>query len=117
MQDTLTITVDGQPRDIFMSFGLLHELLRAVGDISGASVIAIDPEIREKVMLVTLSERDEEGRVSKPFPFYRAKITPADMQRLFQWVAEHVLDFFLTAMEKAVEVHQPHEGRLRRTET
>ena len=117
LPDTLTIQVDGQARELFMSFGLLHELLRAVGDVSGASVIAIDADMREKVVVLVLSERDEKGRIVKEFPFYTSRVSTADMHEIFKWVGSHVLDFFLTAMETAVETHQPEQARLHRGET
>lgn len=117
LPDTLTIHVDGQPRDIFMSFGLLHELLRVVGDLSGVSVMAIDADLREKVLVVVLSERDEKGKIVREFPFYTARISAEDVHAIFKWAGSHVLDFFLTAMEKAVETHQPEQARLHRAET
>lgn len=117
MNDTLSITIDGQPRELFMSFGLLHELLRVVGDIKDVSVLAIDPDLREKVMVLVLSERDEKGKIAVEFPFYKAHIASADIHAIFSWVGAHVLDFFLTAMEQAVKIHEPAAERLHRVET
>ena len=115
--DTLVIHVDDQPRSLFMSFGLLHELLRVIGDLPQVSVIAIDPDLREKVLVLVLSERDAEGTVVKAFPFYTARLSRTDIQAILQWVGEHALDFFLTAMERTVSVHEPHKARLHRVET
>jgi hypothetical protein len=109
--DTLTITRDGKTFELFMSFGILNELLPVVGDINRLAQIAIDTQLRKEVLSILFSDRDENGVVTKPLNMFTLRVTPDDIQIVCGWVASHCLDFFLGAIEKVVETHSPFKER------
>ena len=110
--DTITIMEADKPRELFMSFGLLNELLMIVGDIPDISTIGINPDLRFAVLNSVLAERDGNGLVTKPLVMFTLRVTTPDIQRLISWVAEHLLNFFLTAIEQNLVTHTRHQGRL-----
>jgi len=110
--DLLTIDFEGKPRELFMSFGLLHELIPIVGDLTNVGMIAINTELRVNVLNAVLAARDDHGRIAEPLDVFNLKISAKDFQRLVHWVQEHLLDFFIGAIESATEAHKPHLDRL-----
>lgn len=111
--EILTVTEAGKPRELLMSFGLLHELLVAVGDIPTVSTLAIDPELRAGILNTVFALRNEVGVITSPITMFTLRVSSADVQRVMQWVADHVLDFFLTAIETNVKVHLDQADRLK----
>lgn len=110
--DTLTITDAGKPRELFMSFGLLDELLKIIGDIPAISAIAIEPDLRFRVLNSVLAERNDVGIVTQPITLFTLRVAQEDIHLICSWVAEHALDFFLTAIERNLNVHLKHQSRL-----
>ena len=99
-------------REVFMSFGLLHELLAIVKDIPSVTLIAVEPQLRNDVVTAVLAERDENGKITTPFNFMSIKASIAEVQNMIAWVSEHLLDFFLGAIERNVRTHEKHQPRL-----
>ena len=110
--DHLSITRDGQPRELFMSFGLLHELLAVVGDIVEISAIAVNAPLRDAVLTSVLAERNEKGVIQGELNLFVMEIPRSDIQVILSWVAGHVLDFFLTAIEESLKTHNAQTARL-----
>ncbi|HQT79056.1 MAG TPA: hypothetical protein PLD10_18540 [Rhodopila sp.] len=106
-----TLQVGG--KSLFMSFGLLHELLTIVGDIPRVAIIAADDDLRKSVLNAVLAERDQTGAITTPANFFTLNITAEDVRKICAWVGEHCLDFFIGAIETAVEIHKPQEDRLK----
>jgi hypothetical protein len=111
-KDTIDLTYNGRTKEVFMSFGLLNEISRAVGDVEQIGMISVDPDMRETVLKILLSERDEEGNIVKNFNMITAKITMDEVNRLIEWVADNVFDFFLKALGGAKRLQQKNEPRV-----
>jgi hypothetical protein len=110
--DTIDITYNGKTREVFMSFGLLNEISRAVGDVEQIGMISVDPDMRETVLDILLSDRDEEGKISKHFNVAAARITMDEVNRLIEWVADNVFDFFLKALGGAKRLQEKNAPRV-----
>ena len=96
-----------------MSFGLLHELLSEIGDLVRVGLIAVDPDLRARVLSLVLSDRDKKGVVTEWVNFFALPISASEVHRIINWVAEHCLSFFLDAIENAAKTHDPHLDRLK----
>jgi hypothetical protein len=109
----LTISLDGEKRELFMSFGLLNELCRAIGNLEAAVQIPIDNELRDYTLLAVLSKRDDQGAVADggAVNLRTLEIEVQDAEDLLAWVSEHVTDFFLRTMERVVKTQKAQEGR------
>lgn len=112
LEDTLTIKHNGDAKDLFMSFGLLNELMKIVHDIPNIQSIGVDPALRCDVLEAVFAQRGPKGEVVDVTPASALPITAADAQRILEWVAGHVLDFFLGSVEAAVRTMEPHRERL-----
>jgi hypothetical protein len=100
-------------RSLFMSFGLLNEVLGVIRDITHVQIVGIDPELRNGVLRACLARRDANGRIEGDPDEEVARLSPADALQVLAWASGHALDFFLSAVEAAVKTLEPHESRLR----
>lgn len=115
VDDTLQIsTTDaaGQTssQTLFMSYGLLNELVRLAGDPTRASTIDIDPDLAQTVLFTVLLPRDPTGRstVGSGETYVPPGVTVNEAYKIFDWVREHLLDFFAKRLQASL---QSIEGR------
>lgn len=109
---TLTIKVNGDDREIFMSFALLNRITYLMGDSSQIPLILQDPELREVVLVEALAERDKNGKVLVKKNMDEMDVTFDAIQDVLEFVSEHVADFTLAAMERATKVMVKHNARI-----
>jgi hypothetical protein len=109
----LTITVNGAQRELFMSFGLLNEICRGVGDFQAAVQIPVDAQLRDYVLLAVLSERNDQGEIGVAANLRTLDITVDEVEDMLAWVTAHATDFFLRTMERVVKQQKSNEARMR----
>lgn len=100
-QPSVIVSVDGQPFEIFMSFGLLNAITRHVGIPDNVGLITVSADLKELVLMEMLSERSKSGVVTKQRGFADVEISLEDCEALLEFAADQTLDFFLRALEKA----------------
>lgn len=100
LKDSITIRVDGEDREIFMSYGLVNLLAGVAGDPDAAGRFVIDQDMREQVMRILLSERNKAGKLTgEPLENIEdVELSIADARRLLAWASEHTIDFFLDSV-------------------
>ena len=104
MSDKLSIKVNGEDREIFMSYGLLNALTVIVGSAEVAPMIAINAELREDVLKAVLAERKATGKIIKEVPDIEdVDISIEDVEKLLDWVTENVMSFFVRSLGKMVQ--------------
>ena len=108
---SLHVTVDGQVREIFMSFGLLNQLTNIIGDMQNVGFVHVVPDIRAQVLNELLAERTKGGKVTKIVPHDEAEVSLEDIQKLLDFAVEHMLDFTLKATENLVALQKRQEAR------
>lgn len=111
--DTLEVKFAGEPKELFMSFALLSAINAEVRDLPDVQRIALDLDLRSKVLAAVFAERDASGRVAKEVDPAYLPMSPRDVLRVTKWVQEHILDFLLGALETSVQAAKPHEERLK----
>lgn len=112
LSDTIEVRLGGETREIFMSYALLDELLRLLRDLPDVNNAAVDPEMREKVLVAVFSERDAKGKIKNPIEPASLPITAKEVLRIFRWVQDHVLDFLFGAVQATVSAMEPHSDKL-----
>ncbi|MCG7628990.1 hypothetical protein MHM88_14355 [Epibacterium sp. MM17-32] len=118
--DTFTVTVAGDPRHLKMTFGLLNELVRTVGDIEGVAEISFDTELRNTLLNELFARRDEQGVIVEPVNLFHFDIAPDEVVELMEWVGVHITDFLLKQMIRSkalMEARQPQIEALMPTST
>lgn len=96
---TLTVTVDGEEREIKMTYGLQDKLITLVRDTSEIGNIFIDPEVRNNVLAELLAKRGKGGKIEgerKDAEDY--EISLEDIDALLSWATDIVTHFFIKAL-------------------
>lgn len=109
---TFEIEINDEVRKVTMYYGLLDLVCRACGDIEGALMLAMEHDLREEILQILLSERDETGKVSKPFNPMKNQMTADSANSLLEWAGAHAFDFLLKAAEMAKKTGSSHQKRL-----
>lgn len=110
LPETFTITKDGEPFKIKLTYGLLNELVRSIGDIDAIADISFNVDLRDDILVQVFSERDEEGQIKKKPNLFNLDVEPDDVVDLLDWVGSHVADFLLKQMtrtKKIIDHNQP----------
>lgn len=96
---TLTITVDGEEREIKMTYGLQDKLISLVRDTNEIGNIFVDPEVRNNILAEMLATRGRGGKIEgvrKDAEDY--EISLEDIDALLSWATDVVTDFFIRAL-------------------
>lgn len=107
--DRLTITLDGEQKELFMSSGMLRILSNLVSLQDDLTCIFIDPLMQERCLLEVLTPRDELGQPTidlstVSLAMYDLSIEESD--KVVKWMGEHTLHFF-TVSASSVSVKVP----------
>jgi|GEM_PF-1338766 len=117
--DRIQIKVNGETRDLFMSFGLLNELCALIPDAHAATQIALNADLRDVALITVLSPRDENGVIpeDKVFNVKTMDIPLDEADKLLDWVSEHILYFFLNALRRVVAAQKANTALKELVET
>lgn len=84
-----------------MSYGLLTTLAGIIGHADNIPMVALDNELRDKVVKELIADRTKSGRVETEYEIADVELTPSQVVQLLEWASEHVLDFFLKVLASA----------------
>jgi hypothetical protein len=113
VKDKITVKVNGEDREIFMSFGLLNSVTKIVYDMQMVATMALVPELREDVLKQLLAKRTPSGKVTAAIDdIDEIDISIDDVVSLLDWTSEHLLDFFLKALDKAKSMADRNQARM-----
>ena len=110
--DQIQINANEKPRTIKMSFGLLNRLCIIAGDAEGCVTMMIEPSMQNRILLEVFAERNEEGQIVIAADLDSYDLSTNDVMILLDWVSEHVLDFFLRALEMAQNLQKRSHNRV-----
>lgn len=101
MNSTITITVNGAPREIFMSYALLRNLTSSVESVEQVPSLFNDPNKLDNFLNQIVAERDIKGNVLTEGSEFTGGLSLDDAEALLEWGQEHVLSFFARRILKA----------------
>lgn len=111
----LTVEVDGQKIELFMSFGLLDKVIKKF-NTDGVSVetAMMDDESRLSLVEFMFEKRGKYGwqDEANKFDADTSEITSAQVAEIFKFVLENVTDFFVKSGDLAVEVLTKYKDKL-----
>lgn len=96
---------------VFMSFGLLNDLVRIVGDVNRIAAIGLDPDLSEEVIFACLAPRDARGRITDG-SFEPPNLPMQDAEAIMDFVSEHLLDFFMRRLQKTLAAAEKNKGQM-----
>lgn len=103
----VTITMDGETRVLFMSYGLLDQLVGIIPDLQRVQDILTDHDMRRRILTETLSTRSPLGDITTAYNPFVHEVPLMDIHLVLDWVTEHVSDFFLRRLVAAMALLQP----------
>lgn len=99
----ITVNVNGESREIFMSFAMVNTLAGLVGDIEGYGESALSNVKREQIMLYLLAPVDPKTKrpvINDEMDIFSFEVSLEDSMKLFDWAMEHISDFLFGTAEK-----------------
>lgn len=108
----ISVIVDGQEREVFMSFALLNRLAYLVGNPEQVGIMMLDPVVRETALTELLAERTKGGKVINQKALDEYEVSLEEVEKLLDWAAEHVLNFTIRVAEKSTAHATKHQDRL-----
>ena len=115
--DKLDVNVYGENKvlvegEVTMTFGLLNELARITGDINRIGIIDIDPDLAESVLSAVLVDRDPRGKPKEAKDWQHPDLPPDQASAVFDWVKEHLFDFFLQRLQNTADLMARNKERM-----
>ena len=94
----MTVEVAGKSKDLFMSAGMLQELVVISEQLEDVSEFHLNPVVQSRCLVHLLVERDTRGvpveDVSE-LTLMAFPMEPKDADKVCTWMGEHLLDFFI----------------------
>lgn len=106
LPDSISITLNGQQQEFFMSFNKLNRCSFLIGDIENLVLARVAPSLREAILCDFLAPKGTTLKLDD------LDINPNDAQRVLDFVGNHVLDFTLGALEQATALQARNESRV-----
>jgi hypothetical protein len=113
LAETFDISVNGEDRSIFMSFGLLNDLTSIVGDPGAIASLTLNPDMRNGVLKSALAKRKKSGKIEEEVDIDDLDVSIKDVEALLDWVSGHVMSFFVRSLRKVAAVNEKYEAPLR----
>lgn len=111
-----SIKINGEDREIFMSYGLLHVLCVLVNnDPANAILLQLSEDLQREALRELLTERKPSGKAIKEFTeddLDDTVVDPDDIVELVGWAMQHVINFMLKRAEKVDLVGEQAKPRL-----
>jgi hypothetical protein len=107
----IEVLIGDEKRELFMSFGLLNESTRLVGDLNRVAAIGLNPDLSIQILAAVLAPRDAKGRIADDFVL--PEMSPENAEQILDWVKEHVLDFFIRRLRKTLTLVDQNAEQLK----
>lgn len=117
LSPTLEVKLDGEDREIFMSFGLLNELSTLVDSPEQVAIIPLNPTLRSQVLGALFAKRKKSGKIEQAVDIEDLDISIAHAEAAMAWAMEHLTAFFIRALRKVVEVTEKNKNDIRGLES
>ena len=108
----LEVTQGTEKVTLFMSYGKLSRIVNLVDGPDGWAQAASRTDLQEAVLREMFTKRNKEGEVTSQVQDLESlEVDLDDIERIFEWVGGHIIDFFTRRVEKSME--QVNESRAR----
>lgn len=109
----IRVEVNGESKEIFMSEGLCSTLAQLfTKQETPTSELYLNPELRQKVLVICLADRDKRGTALKDYTVNDFEMTVKQADEVYFWAIDHILDFFIQGAQKTVSVLNDPQSRL-----
>lgn len=124
LADRLTVTVNGEKKELFMSAGLLGRLVSVVcpGGLDDAVSLAVNPLAQQDLLSWILAPVDEKNRPimkttndkgeDEYFSHQQLNLSVEDSERIIDWAGDHLRNFFFRQVQKLANWKDGNEDAL-----
>ena len=98
LQDRLKIKFNGEDKELFMSFIRLNSCIRATGNGEEFGGVIADPDQGELLLKILLAEKSQNVM---DVELDEDSISPAEYDKVLNWVSEHLTGFFVSKLKEA----------------
>lgn len=109
---TIKLIVDGEEREIFMSYGLQNEVLKLIRDTNEIGNAYADTDTRNALIEQVLADRTKSGKITSKKSFDDYEIDIEEVEKLLAWVVDHATAFFIRAIKILDSKMLPVESNL-----
>lgn len=101
-EDTLTVSLRNGQQELFMSAGMIRELVHYVGTNEDFVKLWVDPSMQDMLMSVVFVPRDEKGKMlDEEFHIGQVQLGAMESKKVLNWIEGHILHFFISNAETA----------------
>lgn len=108
----LSVTIDDNPVEVFMSYGLLTELINSIPTMDDIQSLGLDSDKRDAFLSALIAERDKSGKKTGGRNLADVNISIKDVESLLKWGQKSLLDFFLRRFQEAKEYQMAIQAAL-----
>lgn len=108
----LKITVNNQEKEVFMSGGLIRQLMPIAGGLTDFADVYADVEVQNALIVEALRPRDKRGAAYANVTVDDYEMTIEDTDKLVGWIMEHVLYFFVNSLTSAKSLADKNQGTM-----
>ena len=110
MENTFKLKVNGKPKTVKMTMGLLHEVASTITFLELMPEAIYNPEIRADLLVTLLSPRDEDGEITETIKVKTLDADPTEIINLLEWAVGHAADFLLKSIQSGRKVWEGKEA-------
>lgn len=110
--DRITTIVNGQPREVFMSGGLLRNIVPYYMEMVSVGDIFKEPEIQNHIVVQMLRPRSVRGQPIEAYTIDDFEMGTEEMNSLIGWATEHALFHFIESVTTAHKLGQKNAPAL-----
>lgn len=116
--DRITVVVNGENKEVFMSGGLIRELSPIVGGLEDFAGAFVDTEVQKVLLIEVLKPRNPRGNPSenKEYGLDDFSMSLEECDKLLNWVMDHVLHFFVNSLTSAKSLAERNQKTIQMIE-
>lgn len=112
--DRISVVVNGEVREVFMSGGLLRNVIPYYMDLGGVADIFNQPFLQNDVIVQCLKPRTPRGIAVEVYTIDDFEMTIEESNKLIAWTAEHAIHYFIESVTTAHQLGQRNEDQLKK---
>lgn len=110
--DTLDVKINGEGRELYMSFGLLNLLATMVPTPELVPTMSLDPEARTAILTACFTPRKKSGKATEEIDIDDMEFSIEDAESTLGWVTDHLMAFFVRALRKVMATTEANKDEL-----
>lgn len=112
--DRMTVEVNGQPQEVFMSGGLVRNIMRHFSQFDDFGQIFTNAEEQNVLIIQLLRPRNKSGSpaVKVNYSIDDFEMSIDDSAALVSWAVDHCLHFFMNSVSSATNLFESNKDNL-----